>query len=118
MTKGKPSILHAAGILLLIDLFWIATGGIFARNVIEKIQGSPVNLRFISAGIVYLVLGYLLLEMKSLKQAFIYGICVYAVFDFTNYSLFDNYDIKFALADTLWGGVLFSAAYLVLSKTY
>ena len=94
-------------ILILVDSFWILTGGIYARNMMENIQGQPINIRFVSAGIVYLVLAYMLLQTTSYKQAFLYGVSIYAVYDFTNNAVFNHYDWKFAIADTLWGGVLF-----------
>ena len=36
------------------------------------------------------------------------GLCTYAVYDFTNYSTLANYELQFAIADSIWGGVLFS----------
>ena len=76
----------------------------------ERIQGSPIQFRIVGAVIVYLFLAYMLLETTSYRQAFMYGVSTYAVYDFTNYALFDQYDWKFAIADTLWGGVLFVLA--------
>ena len=49
----------------------------------------------------------MLLETKSYKQAFVYGLCIYGVYDFTTLALLKGYDWKFAVADTLWGGILF-----------
>lgn len=102
--------LKTAAILVMVDMFWLLTGGIYARNMTERIQGSPVHFRYIGAVIVYLCLAHLLLKMTSAKEAFITGVCVYAVYDFTNYALIDQYDWKFAIADTVWGGILFVVA--------
>ena len=103
-------LLKTAGIILLIDLFWIATGGIYARSIAERIQGDALEIRYLPAAITYLLLAYMLLETKSYKQAFMYGVCIYGVYDFTTMALFKGYDWKFALADTLWGGLLFVSA--------
>lgn len=113
MNQGY-SLLKAAGIIVLVDMFWLLTGGIYARRMTERIQGSPLQMRWIALPIVYLFLAYMLLETKSYKQAFLYGISIYAVYDFTNYALFDNYDWKFAIADSIWGGVLFVIAHHLL----
>jgi uncharacterized membrane protein len=113
MNQGY-SLLKAAGIIVLVDMFWLLTGGIYARRMTERIQGSPLQMRWIALPIVYFFLAYMLLETKSYKQAFMYGISIYAVYDFTNYALFDNYDWKFAIADSLWGGVLFVIAHHLL----
>lgn len=100
------SLLKVAAVLFLIDLFWLATGGIFFRAMVERIQGRPLEARIISAAIVYLLLAYMVLEAKSYQQAFLFGICVYGVFDFTNLAIFSDYDWRIAVADTLWGGIL------------
>lgn len=104
------SLLQAAGILVLLDLFWIATGGIYARALTEKIQGHALHMRYLAAIPVYLFLAYMILETTSDKQAFLYGLCIYGVYDFTTLALFSDYDWTFALADTLWGGCLFFLA--------
>lgn len=108
------NILKTAAILILVDIFWLATGGIFARQMTQRIQGHPIQFRYLSAIVVYLVMAYMLLQVTSYKQAFIYGICIYAVYDFTNYALLTNYDLKFAIADTLWGGILFMTGFHLL----
>ncbi len=110
----QPSLLKVAAVILLIDLFWLATGGIFARAVIRDVQGEDLQPRYLSAAIVYLLLAYMLLEAKSYKQAFIYGVCIYGVFDFTNLAIFTRYDWKLAVVDTLWGGVLMASAKYML----
>ena len=110
MTSYAYRIIKAAAILVLVDLFWLLTGGIFARNMAERIQGAPIHFRYVAAAVVYLCLAHLLLETTSLKQAFLTGVCVYAVYDFTNLAIFEDYDWKFAIADSLWGGILFVGA--------
>jgi len=104
------SYLKAVAILFLVDIFWLATGGIFARKMTERIQGQPIRLRVISAAIVYVFMAHMLLETTSYKQAFLFGVSIYGVYDFTNYAVLENYDWKFAIADTLWGGILFVLA--------
>jgi uncharacterized membrane protein len=100
-------LLKTAVILACVDVFWMLTGGIFARSMTERIQGQPIRIRFLSAAIVYFFLAYMLLETSSYKQAFMYGLSIYAVYDFTNYALLENYDWKFGIADSIWGGILF-----------
>lgn len=110
--------LKAAFILLCIDLLWLSTGGIFARAMFERIQGEPVSFRYVSAGLVYLFLAYLLLETTSYQQAFFHGLSTYAVYDLTNHAIFEKYDWKFAIADTVWGGVLFVCARYLLKNVF
>lgn len=110
MKSYSHNLLKAAAILFLVDIFWLLTGGIYARRIIERIQGMPMEMRYISAAVVYIALAYLLLQTTSMKHAFLTGVSVYAVYDFTNYATFENYDWKFGVADSIWGGVLFVVA--------
>jgi uncharacterized membrane protein len=110
MASYPHSLLKTAAIIFLVDIFWLLTGGIYARNMTERIQGKPIEMRFVSAAIVYLFLAFMLLQTKSAKEAFLYGSAIYGVYDFTNNALLDQYDWKFAIADTIWGGVLFVVA--------
>ena len=51
----------------------------------------------------------------NVTDAFVLGATSYAIYDFTNYALFDNYPLNVGLMDTLWGGVLYSLVFLVFS---
>ena len=110
MASYTQQILKTAAVIFLVDIFWLMTAGIYARKMTEMIQGEPIQLRFVSAALVYVFLAYLLLQTKSAKEAFLYGAAIYGVYDFTNHALLERYDWKFAIADTLWGGVLFVVA--------
>jgi uncharacterized membrane protein len=110
--------LKAVLVLILVDFFWLSTAGIFARAMYERIQGEAVSFRYLAAAVVYLALAYLLLETTSYSQAFLSGMAIYATYDFTNYAVFERYDLKFALADSLWGGVLFVFARYLLKHVF
>lgn len=106
----------AAAIIAFVDVFWLLTFGIYARDMFYNIQGSSLKVRYGSAAIVYVFLSYMLLQTKSYTEAFMYGAAIYGVYEFTNHALFTNYDSIVVIADTLWGGVLFVVArYLLLN---
>ena len=54
-------------------------------------------------------------DRKSPNDAFILGLCIYGVFDFTNYAIFKNYNMFIGALDMLWGGILY---YVVTWLTY
>jgi len=110
------SLLTASLILLLIDIPWLLFQSSASQKMVAGIQGSPLRFRLWSAIPVYLALGYLLLQQTSVQGAAASGLCVYAVYDFTNYAIFEQYPLSFAIQDTLWGGVLFAAAFWLLRK--
>lgn len=109
-------LLVNAFIILFIDAFWLFAIHKQYAAAVTKMQGSAPRYRPLYAVPVYLALGYLLTLPKNLAQAFFLGLCTYAVYDFTLLALFKDYSLKLALMDTLWGGVLMTAAYFVQLK--
>jgi uncharacterized membrane protein len=108
--------LIALVLIPLIDAPWLYMTANSSLAMFEKIQGVPVRLSLWPLLPVYSALAYLLIQQTSVTGAFLNGMAVYAVYDFTNLSLFKNYSLEFAVTDTLWGGVLFATAHYLLSK--
>jgi uncharacterized membrane protein len=103
-------------ILILLDIPWLTFQMSNSERMFSKIQGGrALAMRLWTAPVVYAALAYLLVQQKSLKQAAASGLATYAVYDFTNMLTFKDYDLSFAVQDTVWGGVLFSLAYKLLS---
>lgn len=75
-----------------------------------------MRISFVPAIVVYIALAYLLIQQTSVYGAFLNGMAVYAVYDFTNLSILKDYTLKMALMDAVWGGVLFATGYYILSK--
>ena len=109
-------ILLAAFLILLLDIPWLLLQGETFQKTVLSIQGSPMRFKAWAAIPVYLALAYLLVQQTSLTSSVLTGICVYAVYDFTTLSIFNNYPLEVAILDTLWGGVLFGLGYLILKK--
>jgi uncharacterized membrane protein len=108
------SYLAAIALFLFVDSFWLLTGGIWARQIAQAIQGRPVSIRYLSAAVVYIALAYIIHQATSVTHAAALGVATYAVYDFTTHAILTNYDWRFAVADTLWGGILFAAVYMAL----
>jgi hypothetical protein len=106
-----PLVLAYALILPLIDIPWLYIQKTY--NPFFKSRSGGAMWAVIP---VYLALGYLLTLTSSPQEAFLYGILVYAVYDFTNLAVLSDYPLSFALLDTLWGGILFTLAYSLVSK--
>ena len=105
----------AAVILVLFDIPWLYFQLPASQRMFSKIQGGrSLTMRLWAAIPVYLALAYILINMKSVEQSALTGAACYAVYDFTNLLTFKDYTLQFAIQDTLWGGVLFSLAYMVL----
>jgi uncharacterized membrane protein len=106
-------------IIILVDIPWLAFQMSPSQKMFSEIQGGrPVRMTLWAAVIVYIALAYLLLLQTSMTGAFLSGAAVYAVYEFTNMAVFKDYALSFAIADTLWGGVLFSIAYLLVKRIF
>jgi uncharacterized membrane protein len=111
MTQTLVSYLAAMVGFVLVDSIWLLTAGPSVLRMTERIQGGPVSFRIGPAVLVYVALAYLVLQIKTLTQAVLTGVATYAVYDMTNYALLKKYSPVVAVADTVWGGVLFGAVW-------
>lgn len=100
--------------MVLLDLPWLTLIGGNYNAAVQAIQGGrEVRMRPIAGIVVYPALAFLALRTGSLKDAFLTGLCVYAVYDFTVVAVFKDYPLYLAVGDSLWGGILFSAVYML-----
>lgn len=116
MNKQVVQFFTAAVLLLLLDLPWLMVSAPYVQGMIQRIQGSPLRMAYIPAAVVYIAMAYILLQTKTPLEAFYAGAATYAVYDFTNLATLKNYDLSFALVDSLWGGVLFAMARFLLNR--
>ena len=98
--------------LLLDSVYLFFTKNIFGE-VVAKIQRTAMQLRLSGAIIVYLLLAvglyyFIVKPGRSAWEAALLGLVIYGTFDFTNYAMLKNYDLKTAIMDTAWGSLLFA----------
>ena len=103
-------------LILLIDLPWLALTSGAASKMIRSIQGTDLKIQIIPSIIVYIALAYLATIPNTVTEAFLLGLCTYAVYDFTNLATLKNYSLQFALLDSMWGGVLFAIVFSIVRK--
>ena len=102
--------------ILVIDVVFITLNKKMWETDVEMIQKSPLKLRTEYALVVYIliVIGVCVFVLFSdtktiydkMVLGFIWGVITYGVFDFTNLTIFSNYNFKTAMIDTLWGGIM------------
>jgi len=105
-------VLLSSIIFVVIDAFYLTYMTKFFNDLIRNIQGTKIKFRFLGALICYffLIFGlnyFILNKNKSPFDAAIFGLVIYGVYESTNYAIFDNWNLKALVLDTLWGGVLF-----------
>ena len=108
-------------VTLILDIFFLIFISNRISKIISKIQGSQLNINIFYAIIVYLfvciqIYYFIILKNSSLQHAFILGSSTYAIFEFTNMAIFNEWDYKMALLDTLWGGILYSLSTYIIRK--
>ncbi len=106
-----PTPILLAFVIILVDIPWLWGSSGWSGQMVRNIQGSDIEFNYFAALIVYIALGYLATIPKSYQEAFLIGFSTYAVYDFTNMAILKKYDLGFALADTLWGGILFTIVF-------
>lgn len=103
-------------IQILIDIFYLKLISSKFSKMISNIQGYPIKFKLYSAIITYILMSYglkiLVIDTKNslnekFKKAFLLGVVVYGVFDFTNLTIIDKWQLEISIMDMIWGGILF-----------
>lgn len=115
----NPFVLIA--LYLFADLLWITGNRKFYNSRIARIQqGKPVSFRPMAAVVAYVLLLITLFFVcvplsRQYQDRFppwvvfgVVGLCVYGVFNSTNYAILSDYPLDMALIDTLWGFSVFA----------
>jgi uncharacterized membrane protein len=112
MSWAKYPIL--AILIFLVDIPWLWSVSGWSGEMIRNIQGSALEMKIWPAAVVYLALAYLATIPRSHLEAFLMGSSIYAVYDFTNLATLKKYQLPFAIADSLWGGILFTIVHTLI----
>jgi len=132
-------ILIIAIISVLCDIPYLLYVKNSFRNMVMNIQcGNPMNFRLMYVIPIYLLIGIIIyfsifddieikmkiklnfkdISKKIISKAFIIGVCVYGIYNLTNYSTIGKWDFNMIFRDSIWGGILFSIvsfiSYLVI----
>jgi uncharacterized membrane protein len=100
-------------ILLLLDTIYLTSTKSITYPQIKNIQGSLIKLNIWSAILCYItiVLGlyyFIWKNHRPVKDAFLLGLFVYGVYEFTNYAIFKDWILLVVILDIIWGGILFA----------
>jgi uncharacterized membrane protein len=113
----------SAILLIVIDGIYLYHIKNYFRRQIEDIQQTPLHINILSTVGVYVLLvvglNYFILQpRKSVKDAFLLGIVIYGVYEFTNSALFTKWKLLTVLMDTLWGGCLLAITTWLMKKIF
>jgi uncharacterized membrane protein len=107
------TLLISAIVFVILDYFYLNLAKNYFENQVQLVQGSPLKLNYLGAILCYIFLifgiNYFIIKPKrSIQDAFLLGLVIYAVFETTNVALFSKWSWFTVLIDSLWGGTLFA----------
>ena len=100
-------------ILILLDAVYLYFTKDMFGEMVARIQRVAMQVRLWSGAVVYVFMSialywFILKDRRPVWEAGLLGLATYGVYEFTNYALFKNYDLKIAIIDTVWGATLFA----------
>jgi len=113
MIPPFPSVLIVSLFLLVLDFIYLSINRKAFELQIAAVQRVSLQMNLVGAIVCYLFLifglyWFIIREKKSLLNAFLLGLVIYAVYEFTSYALLKKWELSIAIMDTLWGGILFT----------
>ena len=114
--------------LILIDTVWISLNKNMYFASIKSIQGKEPSIKIHYAIVAYLIMIFSIIfiaipfTLKNIEvgdtlvtklyKSIIYGgsvgFVIYSIYNFTSLAMYDNYELKIGLMDTVWGTTLYS----------
>ena len=108
-------------LFVIIDAIFLSIMSKRFNTMIKNIQGSTISLNLPNAIICYLFLMFtinyfVIKDKRTITDAFLLGLGIYGVYEFTNAAIIKKWNLTNAVIDTVWGGVLFATTTLLTYK--
>lgn len=122
MAKLIKEIIISSIVLLILDGAYISLNQRSFENQVASVQRVILQVKPLGAIICYffLIFGlnyFIISKKRSLFDAFLFGLIIYAVYDSTNYALFKQWKPLLAIMDAVWGGSLFALTTFITYST-
>lgn len=114
-------LLITAIVFVIIDGIFLTMMKPYFENQVKLVQGSAlkVNITATLLCYVFLIFGiyyFIIQPNKSVQDAFLFGIVIYAVYETTSRALLTKWKWSTVFIDTLWGGILFALTAWIMKK--
>lgn len=115
-------------VLLVIDSIYLYLVKNIFTNQVGIVQKQPLSVSKIAFILTYILMAsmfyFLVIDSCATSNlirsrylyAFLMGIFVYGVFEFTNKALFTNWKWSTVFLDMIWGGLLFLISYVIITE--
>jgi uncharacterized membrane protein len=113
-------LLSAITFVVLDSIYLNLIKDYYSRQV-QAVQGTPLKINFLGGIICYifLIFGlnyFIIKDKRSIQDAFLFGLVIYAVFETTNMTLFSKWSWMTVMIDSLWGGILFALTTAIIRQ--
>lgn len=113
--------LISAILFVTIDYLYLSSINNYFTKQIVDVQGSGIKFDYLAALFCYifLIIGlnyFIIRPRRSVQDAFLFGLIIYAVFETTNKTLFSKWSWVTVIMDSLWGGVLFALTTWIIDR--
>jgi len=110
-------------VFVTLDAIYLTSMKTYFDSQVKAIQGSVIQMNLLAAILCYisLVFGvyyFIIREKKSLFEAFLLGLVIYTVYEFTTWALFKNWKVATVIMDSLWGATLFTLTTAIVYFIY
>lgn len=114
-------LLITAVVFVIIDGIFLSMMKPYFENQVKLVQGSALKVNITSTLLcyVFLIFGiyyFIIQPNKSVQDAFLFGIVIYAVYETTSRALLTKWKWSTVIIDTLWGGILFALTAWIMKK--
>ena len=111
--KSNIRMLIAAILVVAVDSFYLKMVKGHWENQVKAVQKNAMQINLTGAALSYIfiifALNYFILRKSaSVGDAFLLGLAIYGIFEFTNMAIFKEWQLYTVITDTLWGGALFA----------
>ena len=104
--------IFACVLLLILDFAFLWLNQVNFQNQIINVQRVVLQPNYIGFLMSYVcILGllcyFIIRPHRPVQEAFLLGLLVYGLYEFTNKAIFKKWEFMTVAMDTLWGGILF-----------
>ena len=122
-TLNLYQVLATFIVFVTLDSIYLISMKTFFDNQVKSVQGSIIQMNLLAAILCYisLVFGlyyFIIKDRKPLFDAFLLGLVIYTVYEFTTWALFKNWKVATVIMDSLWGSILFTLTTAIVYFIY
>jgi uncharacterized membrane protein len=115
------SLLITAIVLVIIDGIYLSFMKPYFNQQIKAVQGTDLNINITATILCYIfiIFGlyyFIIVPKKSVQDAFLLGIVIYAIYETTSKALLTKWKWSTVIIDTIWGGILFALTTWIMKK--